>query len=229
MKNEGTPSLPMPRRAFLAPVFLACAGVASLLAVPVLRADQVEMQNGDRYAGTVLSMDASTVVLRSELLGRISLPRKQVAVISLGVAGTNTARLRPAGTNLLPRRVTAGVAKTNAELAAILRQLNSDTNAVRQVQTEILTGASPEANQKFNQLLGDLSTGKMTMGDLRAQAKAVADAARAQRAEAGSELGGLLDSYLAILDDFLEQTAPEGNAATNKPARRPEPRGVRAK
>src|SRR5437773_1817147 len=34
-----------------------------------LRADQVEMQNGDRYLGTVLSLDTNTLVLRSAVLG----------------------------------------------------------------------------------------------------------------------------------------------------------------
>ena len=38
-----------------------------------LGADQVQMQNGDRYSGKVLSMTPATVVLQSEVLGKLSL------------------------------------------------------------------------------------------------------------------------------------------------------------
>jgi hypothetical protein len=200
----------------------AIAGTALALSTPAGRlcADQVEMQNGDRYAGTVLSLDVTNVVLRSEVLGRVSLPRSQVAHITLGsVARTNAARLRAPSTNELSRSLRGSAARTNSELAALLRQLNGDTNSLRQVQEQVLGGAGPEANQKFNQMLGDLTSGKMTISDLRAQAKAVADQVRGQRSELNGELGGLLDGYMSILDDFLEQTAPPEGAVTNKLSR----------
>src|SRR6266853_357830 len=56
------------------------------LAVPLLcaRADQVEMQNGDRYVGTVLSLNANTLSLKSEVLGTITLPRNKIALVALG-------------------------------------------------------------------------------------------------------------------------------------------------
>jgi hypothetical protein len=34
-----------------------------------LRVDQVQMQNGDRYAGKVVSMTANALVLQSDMLG----------------------------------------------------------------------------------------------------------------------------------------------------------------
>ena len=49
-----------------------------------LRADQVEMQNGDRYAGKVIAMTADTIDLQSEVLGKITLPRSKVAAINFG-------------------------------------------------------------------------------------------------------------------------------------------------
>jgi len=178
------------------------------------------MQNGDRYAGTVLSLDSNNVVLRSEVLGKVSLPRSQVALITLGpVARTNAARLRAVSTNELSRASRGSAARTNSELAALLRQLDGDTNSLRQVQEQILGQAGPEANQKFNQMLKDLTSGKMTISDLRAQAKNAADQVRGQRSEVNGELGGLLDSYMAILDDFLEQTGPPESAVTNRLSR----------
>ena len=35
-----------------------------------VRADQIEMQNGDRYNGKLLAMTNGTLVLQSEILGR---------------------------------------------------------------------------------------------------------------------------------------------------------------
>ena len=200
----------------------ATAGLALALCAAAgrLRADQVEMQNGDRYAGTVLSLDANSVVLRSEVLGKVSLPRSQVALITLGpVARTNAARLRALSTNELSRPQAGSVARTNSELAALLRQLGGDTNSLRDVQGQFLSQAGPEANQKFNQMLRELTSGKMTISDLRAQAKAAADQARRQRSDANGEIGGLLDGYLGILDDFLQQTAPPDSAVTNRTSR----------
>src|SRR5438270_6973991 len=59
------------------------AVVALSLGTVQLRADQVEMQNGDRYVGTVLSLGTNTLVLHSEVLGDLTLPRGKVALITL--------------------------------------------------------------------------------------------------------------------------------------------------
>ena len=64
------------RAAILFALFLFVAGA--------LRADQVQMRNGDRYAGKVVSMTGDTIVLQSDVLGRITLPRGKVANINLG-------------------------------------------------------------------------------------------------------------------------------------------------
>src|ERR1039458_9161229 len=66
-----------------APILIACALL--LLWAPLrVGGDQVEMQNGDRYAGHVLSLNTNTVVLQSDVLGTLRLPRSKVAVITLG-------------------------------------------------------------------------------------------------------------------------------------------------
>jgi hypothetical protein len=198
----------------------AVVGLALLAGAGRVLADQVEMQNGDRYAGTVLSVDSGTVVLRSDVLGKVSLPRGQVAVITFGLTPrSNAARLRGPATNELARALQWSGSKTNSELASLLRQLGGDTNSQRQVREQFLGQAGPEASQKFDQMMSDLGSGKMTFGDLRAQAKAALEQVRGQRGELNGELGGLLDSYTAILDDFLKQTAPAEGAVTNQPPR----------
>src|SRR6266446_5979336 len=79
----------------------AVAGALSVLLLTSLglTADQIEMQNGDRYFGRLLTFTNDTLVLQSDLLGTVRLPRAKVASVVLGSAAvTNLARV-PARTN----------------------------------------------------------------------------------------------------------------------------------
>ena len=199
-------------------VALCCAALVLFLAPTALRADQVEMQNGDRYAGHVLSLNTNTIVLQSDVLGTLRLPRAKVAAITLGAASaTKSARL-PSLTNGQFR--VRGGALTNAapKLSPAFRQLGTSTNLIQQVQKQFLSDAGPEANTKFNDLLGGLMSGRLSVDDIRAEAKTAADQLRALKREGGEDAGFAADTYLAILDHFLKDTAPSANPATNVPA-----------
>jgi hypothetical protein len=174
-----------------------------------LRADQVVMQNGDRYNGKVLSVSPTNVVLQSDVLGVVNLQRAQVANVAMGLS---------TATN--PAPVTAS-AKTNssADLSAAIRQLGTQSNLVNQVRAQILATANPEANQQFDRMLSDLGTGKMSIADLRAQARSAADQLREFEKEAGDDASGTVGLYLSILDGFLAETESPVNAVTNKPVR----------
>jgi hypothetical protein len=76
--------------------------------------------------------------------------------------------------------------------------------------------ASPAATAKFNELLDGLSTGKIDMNGLRAEAKKAVDQMQAFKKEMGSDAGDELDGYLSILEAFLRETAP-ANSTTNAP------------
>jgi hypothetical protein len=176
-----------------------------------VRADQVVMQNGDRYNGRVLSVTATNVVLQSDVLGVVNLSRSRVVNLTMGLtAMTNSAPI-------------VHLAKTNVatDLSATLRQLGMQTNLAQQVRAQFLTTANPEANQKFDQMLNDLGTGKMSINDLRAQAKSAAAQLRELERDAGDEGSGTMGVYLSILDSFLAETesassSPTTNAATQK-------------
>ncbi len=191
---------------------LLCSGVASV------RADQVQMKNGDRYIGKVVSLNSVTLVLQSEVLGRVRLRRDQIALIQLGDIPEKplaAARRLTAPTNAAPMALDG----MNSDLANLFRQLGGSTNLVQQVQKQFLNDAGPEANKQFNQLLSQLMSGKMNMADLRAKAKQTADQTRALRKDLGDQAGFALDGYLAILDDFLKETAPA--PPTNPPPVKP--------
>ncbi|MGP8200550.1 MAG: hypothetical protein ACLQU4_13730 [Limisphaerales bacterium] len=182
-----------------------------LLIAVGLKADQVQMQNGDRYAGKVLSMTANAVVLQSDVLGRITLPRGKVAAINLGAIATSPV-VQPLVARATNQTGAASLVLTNAnpDIAAALRQLGGNTNFIEQIRKQFLSEAGPEANDKFDEMVAGLMSGKIDMNSLRAQAKAAADQIRALKSQ--GDVGEPPDSYLAILDNFLKQTVPPAPA-----------------
>jgi hypothetical protein len=193
-----------------------------LTALPVA-ADQVEMLNGDRYSGQVLLVNTNVLILQSENVGRISLPRAKVAVLRLGDV---TASVSPTPAPKISRPAQASTlgAVTNSDLSAAFRGLGGSetSNLVSQVRSQLLGDAGPEASQKFDDLLGGLMSGRMNMDDLRQQAKAAADQLRDLKGQSGNEdPTGSLDGYLAILDSFLKETAPTSTATNSVASRAP--------
>jgi len=176
-------------------------------------ADQVVMQNGERFFGAVVSLDADTLVLQNQFLGTVRLPRTRLAAVTFGTVDPARVLGAPLLTNGAPR--SSRNPATNAP-SAMLRQLSSQTNLVQQVQSQFLSDASPEAQAKFNELLGGLVSGRLNVDDIRTQAKSAAQQLRALRKDLGDDNGALLDSYLAILDRFVSEV-PEQKAESQKP------------
>ncbi len=167
-------------------------------------ADQVEMQNGDRYNGKVLSLDEKSLVLQNDVLGKLTLPRARVAVVLLGTISGKT--------------LTNSVAKTGGvSTNSLAAELASHSNIVSQVQKRFLAGAEPEAQQKFNALVSGLLDGSITVQDVQREARTAAERVRALKKELGPDASFALDGYLAILDQFLKEAPPEPST-TNKPA-----------
>lgn len=189
-----------------------------------LRADEVNMQNGDRYFGHVVSVSADTVVLNSEVLGKINVPRKNVASLAFGtntVAAKLATNVAPVSvpTNLPVVAAPAGAANTNLDFSAALQNPGLGVNSIRQIREQMLAG-SPEAAGKFDTMVNGLLTGSMSMDDLRREAKSSADQLRELKRDLGPEAAESLDGYLEVLDDFLkesETTAPTTNAAASPP------------
>ena len=202
-------------------LFVLLGVIFMSVAAPRLRADQVEMQNGDRYFGRVLSVSGDTVVLESEVLGKINVPRKQIASLVFGtnaaapMAATRVAQLS-APTNPPASASLAALAGTNADLSAVLRNPDLNTNFIRQVREQMLAG-SPEAAGKYDEMVNELMSGKMNIDDLRREAKSSADQLRELKRDLGSDAGDSIDAYLDVLDSFLEETDAEPTNAASAP------------
>ena len=191
------------------------------LAAPRARADVVEMQNGDHYSGKILSVSADSVVLESEVLGKIVVPRKKVASLTLGT----TAAMPKTATNVAPVAIStnlpaalpvAVLANTNTDLSAAFRNLGANTNFINQIRQQLL-GDNPAASSNYDELVSGLMSGKLNMDDLRRQAKSSADQLRQLKQELGPDAGDAIDAYLSVLDNFLKETADGPARITSQP------------
>jgi hypothetical protein len=182
----------------------------------LLWADEVDMQNGDRYFGKVLSVSATDVVLQSDMLGKINVPRKNVATLTFGTNGVKAmAASVPAATPTNLPAVTAAFqrASTNGQLSAAVRsasQTGADTNVIQQIRAQMLAG-SPEATAKYDEMVSGLLSGSLNLNDLRREAKADADQLRALKRNLGPDADDSLDGYLQVLDAFVKEPEPAGS------------------
>lgn len=180
------------------------------LVVPNLHADLVEMQNGDRYFGKVLSVSADTVVFSSEMLGKINVPRHKVASLTFGnhVAAPPAMR-QPAQnvpTNIPLATASSPLTNPNVDLSAALRGLGAGTNFMAQIRQQMLAG-SPEAASKYDEMVSGLLSGKMNLNDLRREAQSSAAQIQELKQELGPDAAESLDGYLDVLNQFIQETA----------------------
>lgn len=175
---------------------LILAGLISVL--QLVRADVVECDNGDRYHGKVLSMDEKQVTLQNEIAGTLKIPRQRIvslsfrdkvvpqAVVAPRAGATNSAKVRPGAVQF-------------------------DAGAVQKVQNEMLAGATPEAQQMFNEMVQGLASGKLNVTDIQKQAQSTLKELRSMQSELGNdETAELLNSYAAILESFVGQAPTQG-------------------
>src|SRR4051794_7678420 len=163
-----------------------CLALCLLSLSSVTRADQVEMQNGDRYAGKVVALTNDTLILQSEVLGTLSVPRGKVASIALGISpGTNSVKTPLVGRTPARPEVAGRPAANALSSSSSLRDLANQTNLIQEVQQQFLAGADPAAKAKFNQMLSGLMTGKLNLNDLRTEAKSAADQLKSMKKDLG--------------------------------------------
>src|SRR5436190_21133630 len=197
--------------------FIAVSSIAASLYV--VKADQIEMQNGDRYVGTVLSLNTNSLLLHSEVLGDLTLPRSKITTITLRPISSP---IRPAAPPISAKSAVqpAPTGRTNAvaeELPAGFRLLAANTNWVNKVTSPFLDSAGPEAKGKFNELVGGLMNGTISMQELRNQARSAVAQVKALKKESGDDTG-MLDSYVTILEKFLGESVATGSLTNAIPS-----------
>ncbi len=213
-------------RRFLGGCFLAA------WAVSPVRADVLEMINGDHYSGTLVGLTASTFEFRSEIQGLVKIPRDKVARINFQESspsklGTNTTASRMSSllradspTTNSPVVGKAVVTRLAAPAGTARAKTGIDPKVVSQVQEQILGRAGPEATSKFNSMVASLLTGSLTVDGVRAQARSAIRDIQDAKSELGPDAGGMLDTYLKILQDFVAEADQPGANQTGLPAKK---------
>lgn len=191
-----------------------------------LRADEIEMQNGDRYFGKVVSVSADAVVMDSQMLGKITVPRKKVTQLQFGTKAPAAAAVTNAPKISLPTKLPSASALpaltgTNVDLTAALNSLGNNTNFIQQIRSQLL-GGNPAAARQYDAMVSELLSGKMNLNDLRQQAETAAAQIRELNKELGPDVSNSLDGYLKVLNQFLEESAN----APAKPAVSPAPQAA---
>src|SRR5258708_38002206 len=106
------------------------------------------------------------------------MPRASVGLITLGKVPAAAPVRPPAALARPPHSYSPAATNSAADLAEALRKSGANTNLIQQVQKQFLSDAGPEANDKFNELLSGYMTGKLSVNDIRTQAKSAADPLR---------------------------------------------------
>ena len=194
--------------------WITLAAALALCPVAFLRADQVVMQNGDTYNGKVLSVTTNAVVLQNDNPGSVTLARSKINVISFGNGTAKGSSPAASSTGIQIGQPVTAQTNAGSDLTTALRGIGDQTNLIQQVQSQFLGSASPDAMNKFSELLNGLSTGKIDLNGLRAEVQSAADQLRSLENDMGPDTSGEMDSYLAILDDFLQEAAAV-NVPTN--------------
>src|SRR5262245_9318950 len=97
-----------------------CAGAVLLSSAVLLWADEVRMQNGDRYSGKIVSVSSNTVVMQSDVLGTVNLQRGQVAGMAIGAVPPPTAARAVVATNPPPPVIATATTNAASDLSAAI-------------------------------------------------------------------------------------------------------------
>jgi hypothetical protein len=192
--------------------FIASILFGALFMAFGLRADQLQMVNGDHYAGKILSVSSNSVVFESDVLGKVTLPREKVLSMSFAASGATN-------TPVVPRVLTGTKRGTNANVnIAVALRNGTNAAAIEQIRQQMLAGTTPEANQKYDELLSGLMSGKVSVSDIRTQAKASINQINKLKTELGPQADPMLDAYLEILQNFVNEAEPTAPAKPVLPA-----------
>jgi len=145
--------------------WVAVTGLIFMGVVFHATADSIEMRNGDRYVGTVLSIDAKQLRLKSENLGILRIDRQKIGTVHLGEAAPAPA----VAVSDSPRPSTNAVVAVKPTGASS----TSGQAVVYEIRTQFLATAGPEANALFDSTVQGVLSGKITVGDIRSQARNV--------------------------------------------------------
>ena len=182
-----------------------------LLWFAAAKADQVEMENGDRYIGKVLLVDDKEVRLQNEIHGPMRLPRAKVVLISFR---ENAATAKPASPQSSAGKPVATDALPQDQIGGI------DPKLLKQVEQEILGGAGPEANSMFTDIMKSYMSGAISLEDIRARARTSLAELKSLKDDLGEEVGRC---SMVTSPSWKNSSTKRKNPVRKRPAAKPRP------
>lgn len=188
------------------------AMATAVLAASSAYADSVKLLNGDVINGKVVSVDDQQAVISSEALGEVTIDRSKLKSISFGdepapeTAATTPEKLLEDLTGReMPQSNTPGL-----NLDGLLQGGDLQLGDLQQLQKALPLLAEPEVQKQFQSYLQGLMTGELTIDDIRSDAADARDELKKLQDELGPR-GKAFDSYLNILDGFLNEAEPSAS------------------
>jgi hypothetical protein len=173
------------------------AGAICLLPA-LLKADVIELVNGDRYYGSLIAVTQTNVELKSEIQGKMSISRDKVATIIFRETAAQKTDVAKSASGQKKAKI--------SPLADELRAQGINPKDISKIPEEILSGANPEATGQFKEMVAGLMTGQISVDSIRVQAQKSVEEIQAMKEDLGADAGELLDGYLLILEGFLKET-----------------------
>jgi hypothetical protein len=202
--------------------------LASLLGANFVRADYVELVNGDLIHGEVVSLDDQELRLMSNIHGAVIIARDKVAGIGFGdrrpprpaddAARVGT-RTRAAGGRIVAgdgANVTATVPVAPLPAQDIVRQLRAQglsAENVAELQKAIPMLKDPGAKRYFDDTVKGLVEGDLNVEDIRKQAIRARDeyqkSIKGLGPDAERALNQAFGGYMQILERFIRESDPK--------------------
>ena len=169
-------------------------------------ADEIRLTNGDTLNGTVVSLDKTSLTLRSENFGELTVPRSNIALIGLGEDG-------------LPEPVVVaapGDSTTNPGGGGLGGGLGGGSLGGADVG-QLLN--NPQLQQQFGGLLGE-ALGGQSIGDAQQNLRQTQQSYRELADDIGGLEGDAINSYLQIFDVLGGGLGAAGQVAPQPAPRR---------
>ena len=194
-----------------------------------VRADRLQLANGDEIEGELLEMSGDQIKFRHPILGTFNLPRNQVHAIELGKERGGE-RIMADGSKAPPetpeevidrlvnpdlnrstiKELEKGAPRHSTPEGAVeqLRREGVDAKMMSQLHAMLPGFGSPKVQEHFEDRVTGLMTGSLTINDIRNEAIDARDQLKELMDDLGPG-GQALQGYYGILDGFIKKTDPD--------------------
>ena len=185
--------------------------VTLMTTASVAFAESVQLSNGDVLQGQVVSLDDQRLVLKSDVLGELTIKRSEVESIHLGNSHTPF-QTPQTGTESKPL-IDQQEGNTNlppvSDLALPSLKLDDASSLLNQLPKLMPLLENPGVQKHFQRNLEGILSGELDLQDIQKQAQDARDLMRGYEKELGPN-AEVVEGYLDILDSFINQAGRPG-------------------